>query len=98
MGMLGFLDREIALIDVGAARRLQKTWVLWRREKPLGCVRTPQNAGRTSRRAWAYIEIIRRFIEPWPLLESDALNQSFSVSPTQMLFFVVIQIPPMIAV
>jgi hypothetical protein len=32
------------------------------------------------------------------LLESDALNQSFSVSPTQMLFFVVIQIPPMIAV
>jgi hypothetical protein len=97
MGMWGFLDRAIALIDVGACQKVTEDLGSLEGRKIFWVCSHPQNAGRTSRRALAYIEIIRRFIQPWRAFKSDALNQSFSVSPTQMLFFVVIQIPPMIA-
>jgi len=62
MGMLGFLDREIALIDAGTCQKVTEDLDSLGGDKSLRRVRTPQNAGRTSRRAWAYIEIIRRFI------------------------------------
>ena|ERR1700746_1421046 len=58
MGMLGFLDRAIALIDAHACQKVTEDLDSLRGDKSLGRVRTPQNASRTSRRGWAYIEII----------------------------------------
>jgi hypothetical protein len=62
MGMLGFLDRAIALIDAYACQKITEDLDSLGGDKSLGRVRTPQNASRTSRRAWAYIETIHRFI------------------------------------